>query len=180
MANPEYMHAREIGLRANSIESSACVANGTCCISDVPLTKGDVEIIVEGIRQGQISRDVIYATIDRSRDSKRREKCPFLNSENKCSIYDSRPLICIVWGIGGSPHKFSLEGVQKAEPGRINNSDLIQQACLECHLLTVFNTTSEEANELAQEARLQAEPVLMEGGRKYTTSEFVKRELPFI
>ncbi len=184
MPNLEYMHAREIGLRANAIEPSACVGDGACCTSQVPLTKGDVGIIIEDIRRGRISREVVDATIDRSQDPERSEQCPFLDTENRCSIYESRPLICIIWGVGGPPspmgHIDLGDLVEKTGPDRIRNMDLEQTTCFKCHLMTAFDTTSVEANKLAREASLQTAPVLMKRGRQYTTTEFVKRELPYI
>lgn len=184
MANPEYMHAREIGLRANAIEPSACVGNGACCTSEVPLTKGDVGIIERDIRHGRISREVVNAAIARSQDPERSEQCPFLDFENRCSIYESRPLICIVWGIGGAPspagHIDLGNLVEETGPGRIRNMDLEQATCFQCRLMTAFDTTSVEANELAREASLQTEPVLIKRGREYTTAEFVRKDLPFI
>ncbi len=186
MANPEYIHARELGLQAMSIEPSACVADGAaaCCTSEVPITKGDIGIIVGDIRKGKISREVVDAAIVRSKDPERSEQCPFLDSDNRCSIYESRPLICITWGIGGIPlplaDRIDVKGlVEEAEPGRIRNIDLEQATCFTCHIVTAWDTTSLEANRLAADANKQVIPVIKKG-RDYTTTEFVKRDLPYI
>ncbi|MEX2007849.1 MAG: YkgJ family cysteine cluster protein [Candidatus Levyibacteriota bacterium] len=188
MANPEYMHARELGLRAMSIETSACVGEGACCTSQVPISKGDIGIMVKDIHSGKISREVIDATIERGKDPERSEQCPFLDIDNKCSIYESRPLVCITWGIGGelSPmghvdlSKMIASGeLEETGSGRIRNMDLNQATCLTCRLITAFDTTSIEANNLASEANNQVLPVIKKG-RDYTTTDFVKNELPYI
>ncbi len=188
MANPEYMRARELGLSAMSIEPSACVGDGACCTSQVPITKGDIGIIVKDIKSGKISSEVVDAAIARSKDSEKTEQCPFLDNDNRCSVYESRPLVCITWGIGGLPSsmghvdlsKMISDGVlEETKPGRIRNMDLEQATCLTCHLITAFDTTSTEANDLANKANTQIIPII-KSGRDYTTTDFVKKELPYI
>ena len=191
MANPEYMRAREMALKAMSIEPSACVGDGQCCTFDVPITKGDMGIIAKDIRSGKISREIVNASIERSKDPERNEKCPFLDPDNKCSIYESRPLVCITWGIGGvfSPSETvvvtSLDNMvadgtlEETGPGRIRNIELKQTTCVPCRFLTAFDTTSVEANDLANAANAFLKPI-MKGGRKYSTMDFAKTDLPQI
>lgn len=191
MANPEYIRAREMALEAMSIEPSSCVGDGQCCTSDVPITKGDMGVIVKDIRSGKIPSEVVNASIERSKYPERSGKCPFLDLSNKCSIYESRPLICITWGIGGvfcpsetviidSLDKMVADGtLEETKPGTIRNMELKQATCVACRFLTAFNTTSVKANDLANEANTHIKPIIR-GGRKYSTMDFVKTDLPKI
>lgn len=184
MPNPEYMLAREMALRANEIGPSSCVGNGACCESTTPLVIGDAGLIIRDIRSGKISSETINETISRSQDPKRQTLCPFLNTENRCSIYESRPLTCVVWGIGGLPldgedYARAIRGWERSGiPDTYPNIDLNQLTCLKCRLSTASNSTKIEANELALKASRFAEiRTERRRGGQYTVSQFVKAEL---
>ena len=178
MASPEYTLARQTAFRANEIETSSCVGEGACCESTVPLTRGDLGIIISDIRRGKISSKIINEAISRSQDPQRSGRCPFLNPENRCDIYESRPLTCMVWGIGGDPldPENYADAVRNYKNGGLNrypNLLLEQNTCISCRMQTAFGSTSIEANELALKACRAIVP-LRKKGQDYTILKFVR------
>ena len=69
--------------------------------------------------------------------------------------------------------------LEETGPGRIRNIELKQTTCVPCRFLTAFDTTSVEANDLANAANAFLKPI-MKGGRKYSTMDFAKTDLPQI
>lgn len=184
MANAEYISARNMALRANAIANASSCRKAFCCEASVPLTKGDLGIIVKGIRSGEITDDIVSDAIARSQDPEKNKICPFLTSEERCSIYDHRPLTCILWGIGGDPidNKHYNQAVKESRQGGSNtypNLLLVQSTCLSCRITTHADSTPIEANELASKAR-SALRYKRKGGKEYTIIDFTRKELPSI
>lgn len=186
MANPEYTRTREMALRANTIGPSACVGDGKCCTPDIPLTKGDLAVIVKNVRRSNIPREVVRETIERSNDLNRQDKCAFLDPDNKCSIYPYRPVTCIVWGIGGLPmdkpdyYKAKREWEKSGTPDEYPNVTLEQFTCLGCRFMTAFDATKIEANELAMKAsEANTNTLKKKNGEPYALMDYVKTELPY-
>lgn len=186
MANSEYMRARESALYANSIEPSSCIGDAACCDAEVPVSSGDIGVIIRDIRNGKIARNVIDDAVRRNQDPERNNRCPFLTEGNKCSIYESRPIVCVVWGIGGLPideesyqqsvNEWKVTGESQQYPNML----LEQSTCIGCRIQTCFNSTSVEANEAALRApgMAQATYPIMKKGKPYTLTQFVTTELP--
>lgn len=111
-----------------------------CCRGEIPITQGDLREIRIGVKRGGIAEDAISAAQDRAR--LRREECPFLDDDNRCSIYNHRPLICIATGIGAIPFKPAVNQFLKVlkkmeETGEDKGFPTVfcqSTMCNECHI----------------------------------------------
>lgn len=173
-----------MAFRANQISGASSCREAYCCETDVPLTKDDIGIIVNGIRSGEISSGVIKDAIARSEDPEQNGICPFLTPERRCSIYDHRPLVCVVWGIGGDPldekdYDLAVERYKQGKSDTYPNMLLIQANCIPCRIETHPDSTPIEANELALKAR-KALRYKRKGGEEYAMTDFLREELPLI
>lgn len=79
-----------------------CQNRAECCVSTVPITEGDINVIQKYVLSGEIPAGVVEAAL-RNAANPNRTKCPFLSKDKQCSIYEFRPLACIEFGFGGVP-----------------------------------------------------------------------------
>lgn len=203
----KYMQAREMALAANLVKgASSCVGEGRCCAANVPLSKNDIAIITNDILEGRISHGALDDAIKRSNDPQN-NRCPFLTDNNRCSIYESRPYVCISWGIGGKPvpeysrlvedwvritnskeeidgnyERAAKEWKKDRKPSTVPNLALTQATCLDCRFNTAWEATPIEANEGMIVANLIYREVLRENGEKSKRSItlFARVDLPLI
>ena len=65
----------------------------------------------------------------------KRLRCPLLNEENKCDLYEFRPITCRLYGIplsiGGTGHTCGLSGFQEGKKYPTVNMDIIQKKLYE-------------------------------------------------
>lgn len=102
------MAYQELRLRALKLNEQQAgkhpcsMGNGGCCEPDIAMSNNDALNIRQAALQGRIHLNVISDAKRRVRD-KNRERCAFLGDNNQCTIYEDRPLICILTGAGGKP-----------------------------------------------------------------------------
>lgn len=105
-----YQQLREqaIDINNRSLDINGCISgSGECCKSNVPMTDGDIEAIETAIRERKIPQQII----DHAKESATDEtdtRCPFLSKTNRCLIYSYRPLVCAIWGLGGTPDELNV------------------------------------------------------------------------
>ncbi|MFO7665659.1 MAG: YkgJ family cysteine cluster protein [Desulfobacterales bacterium] len=65
----------------------------------------------------------------------KRLRCPLLNEENKCDLYEFRPITCRLYGIplsiGGTGHTCGISGFQEGKKYPTVNMDIIQKKLYE-------------------------------------------------
>lgn len=97
-----YQELRQRALNLNQQEAGkhpCSKGNGACCEPDIFITNNDARHIRQEVSQGRIPLKIV-------RDAKKRltikdsDRCAFLGSNNQCTIYEARPLICILTGAG--------------------------------------------------------------------------------
>jgi hypothetical protein len=96
----EYAKLRRMAEIDNSLLSDehACRRGcSVCCEAKVPVTSTDAAYVQNAVRRGDIPPEVVLAAKQKA-DTKNRS-CPFL-AEGSCTIYEQRPLICIITGYG--------------------------------------------------------------------------------
>ena len=59
-----------------------------CCVSGITVWRVEFDNIQEYLKTSDV----------KFRPSKKKDKCPFLNEKELCSIYPARPVVCRVWG----------------------------------------------------------------------------------
>lgn len=110
-----YDEAREIALIASSLENqkgTLCTeGNANCCTSDAEVVAKDVNHIFEGFRSGILPIEALEVALYRAATNDSR--CPFLDDDNGCSIYEYRPLICISNDTLKLPTKHRVRNIQK-------------------------------------------------------------------
>lgn len=209
--NPNYLQARDMALSANAVEgASACVGDGACCTAEVPIYTSDMLRITQDIQSGDISRQTVSDAIKRANDPSKAAACPFLTDDNLCSIYDSRPYICVAWGIGGEPmepnlykkmatsweeisefegevpkdyNKAAQDWKENGVSSPVPNLCLEQATCLGCRFNTAWEATPIEANETVRQAnRLWGKEMSKreEGRGRKMIPQFVRNDLPRI
>jgi hypothetical protein len=114
--------------------------NGRCCNErDIPVTPSDERYIAAGIRSGKISAETVFRARKNAKDSSVGH-CPFLGPDKKCTIYEFRPIVCVVTGIGAKPNdpaKLQAENYHMKRTGEDRGfpSDSTQSCmCKPCHL----------------------------------------------
>lgn len=71
-----------------------CVAgNAECCTADAELISQDIDHLFEAFRSGQLPIEILHEAVARGLEENAR--CPFLDDENNCTVYEYRPLICV-------------------------------------------------------------------------------------
>lgn len=78
----------EIKERINNTDNGKCSECGKCCANILMLSNKEITIIKEYIKLhniGPVNRNTIFQFVN---------ICPFLNSYNRCNIYEVRPDIC--------------------------------------------------------------------------------------
>lgn len=125
---PPYEVIRERAKDANEkFPSSFCLkGKARCCIRDVPITPADAQFLYEGFRSGQIPDAVRQGALKNMSDQTRGNRCPFLGEDNQCTIYDHRPLVCIVFGLGGQPRTREI-ALQLEEAMKIQQATGVEQ-----------------------------------------------------
>lgn len=134
-----YQELRERALALNQKEGSKhpCVrGNGACCEPDIQITADDALNIRQSAMKGLIPLNVIQDAKKRVRN-KNRQRCAFLGDDNECSIYEFRPLVCIITGTGGKPR---TEDVRKAvdlfkitgKDTEISCTKVTDASCVDC------------------------------------------------
>lgn len=71
----------------NDFECKQC---GNCCSCILPLSNKEIERIKNYIHKNKINPNTANNILQKEFV----DKCPFLNEQNKCSIYEVRPEIC--------------------------------------------------------------------------------------
>jgi Fe-S-cluster containining protein len=68
-----------------------------------------------------------------------RVRCPCLGIEDRCAIYDARPITCRVYGIptviGGKAHTCGMSGFQEGSPTRRSSSTQFISGCMTYRML---------------------------------------------
>ena len=79
----------------------------------------------QDLKDGKPEEDILTALAEV------RVKCPLLNNENLCDLYDFRPVTCRLYGIptsiGGKGHTCSLSGFKAGEKYPTVNIDILQK-----------------------------------------------------
>ncbi len=127
----EYKNLRSLAEVINlHPEDNPCTkGNGNCCTIYAPVSPDDWEHILEGKKLGEITPEVFESAITNAQNPMR-VSCPFLNRDRQCSIYDRRPLDCMVWGIAGTPDLNSKE-VETASK-KMSTTQVDQRLSLNC------------------------------------------------
>lgn len=73
-----------------------CLACANCCKTTSPIFRDvDIKRISKSLRQKEADFIKIYLRMDEDADYVlQKSPCSFLNTDNKCSIYEIRPLAC--------------------------------------------------------------------------------------
>lgn len=82
------------------VESGDCAGCGLCCSESVGATYTESLNIISFIKKNNImTRKLMDSIVDYYLDVYiKRNKCPFLDEDKKCLIYDVRPLNCRLYG----------------------------------------------------------------------------------
>ena len=92
-----------------------CKQCGKCCSNYLPLTTEEV------IRIKKLAKKENKRLLDKNWYN----YCPFLNEQNKCDIYDNRPLICKYYTCEKfEKHLFDIEEVRELSKGNRQLVDL--------------------------------------------------------
>jgi Fe-S-cluster containining protein len=75
-------------MRQNNTKNNQCSCCGTCCDNILLLTSDEIYQIKHYIKQHNIK------CVNRNTIFNYAGKCPFLNEQNKCNIYEVRPKVC--------------------------------------------------------------------------------------
>lgn len=207
--NPNYLQARDIALAANAVEgANACVGDGECCRDDAPIYPDDIALIEQGLSDGTISRATALNAIARSNDPSQIGRCPFLTDNNRCSIYEKRPYVCVSWGIGGEPIEPGTYKRLASDWQNINESEvevpkdyqaaandwkengnsspvpnlcLRQATCLDYRFQTAWESTPIEANETMRAAnKIWDGTIKAVRNKEKTLLTFARNDLPRI
>lgn len=131
----EYLRLREIAEENNaSLPSNhPCQRGiGRCCLTDVPISSDDKQVIMDGISSGDIPESVRVAAVANAKGSKK--MCPFLNEHKECMVYDQRPLICIATGTLAIPRtQAAIDRMQDPRVGGLLFKDANTSMCRKCH-----------------------------------------------
>lgn len=103
MAN--YIELRREALVINRTEGPKHLCQrgkGECCEPDIVIGEGDASLIQRGFMDGKIPKAILEKAVENALDLSR-DRCPFLGEDNECTIYDRRPIICILTGAGAAP-----------------------------------------------------------------------------
>ena len=90
-----------------------CSKCGQCCSNFIPLTEDEVKRLKKIVRKRKLKphrNHVVNAMYDAT--------CPFLNDENKCRIYEDRPMICKFF-------KCDKKGASLAEAKKLLKADVV-------------------------------------------------------
>lgn len=102
------LRARALNLNQQEAGKHPCSkGNGACCEPDIFLTNNDARHIRQEISQGRIPLKIVRDAKKRL-TVKNRERCAFLGDDNQCTIYEARPLICILTGAGSGDGSVGL------------------------------------------------------------------------
>jgi Fe-S-cluster containining protein len=124
---------------ASATEISCQRGRGKCCDRQVPTTKEDRLRIIKAFKNGDLEDSIRTRALERLKD-KNDKRCPFLDEQNECSIYNERPLICRSFGVAGEvrpgrEHKLIM-ALNMADSVRseqyLGASDTVCMACEEC------------------------------------------------
>lgn len=95
----EYEVEEKLSQIYESIPSGDCVGCGSCCHESVPLTFFELMRVDEYLKENGLSKELAHGVVHYYfNELTRRDSCPFLNDDNRCRIYDVRPLTCRVYG----------------------------------------------------------------------------------
>lgn len=167
--------AKALKFNAEAQQYSFCKSiNGGCCVRNVPLIREDKELIKDAVQKKEIPRETMRRAQRRARDKELNE-CVFLGEQGECTIYSSRPVVCINHGNGGIPkdeqRRMQILG---GSSGEISVKDIAPFSCADC----ISNTDQEGAvpEEIARKGMI----IKYELNRRPTTSieDFLTKELP--
>lgn len=132
---------RQAAFKANEKMPTHCHGcRGKCCTREVEITRDDADLIMSGVRSGEINQQTTRTALD-SADIKDSNRCPFLAGEDKCAIYDFRPIICVIYSAGGlfnsgAARRFYREKYKSdraaGKETYVNRKDLVTLTCEGC------------------------------------------------
>lgn len=97
----EIMLREELLKIYSAVPEGDCSGCGRCCHESVGASFAEAEVIYQDIKSmpAEKRNQIIERILDYYFDVYQiRMKCPFLSPENRCEIYDSRPLNCRIYG----------------------------------------------------------------------------------
>lgn len=139
-----YIELRREALEINRTEGlkHPCQkGKGECCEPDIVITEGDASLIQRGAMDGKIPQSVLGKAIERATDL-RRDRCPFLGEENECTIYDLRPIICVLTGAGAAPFPLGSRVTEDVPANQVSDP-----SCVTC-----FNSLQESGFKYSKDA----------------------------
>jgi Fe-S-cluster containining protein len=126
-------------LQGGALPSPCIKGKADCCDRSVGLTREDAALLLRALAHGKISAEVRDKAA-RNLADKASDRCPFLDENRACLIYEHRPLICLAWGVGGrpkpeaTPKLIQLKQVQQATgvEQSVSADDLVAYVCPSC------------------------------------------------
>jgi Fe-S-cluster containining protein len=178
--NESYIKLRNEVLELNATYSDYCLCRGiegSCCKPDIKMLPEDQEIIVEAIRRGDIPAETIHRAVERARKPGL-DRCAFLGDDNRCTIYEHRPVLCIQHGNGGLPKSKPVAMKAMRSPGNktIAISEIEQFSCNAC----AEHVTGKQRLPLAMVGKSVAILVTIQQGEQHygmpRMNDFLKRQ----
>lgn len=134
-----YQELRQRALNLNQQEAwkhPCSEGNGACCEPNIFITNNDALHIRQAVSQRRIPLNVVQDAKRRLR-IKDRQRCAFLGEDNLCTIYEDRPLICILAGAGARTRRANtIKAVEKfkttGEDTAIPCQDASNSSCEDC------------------------------------------------
>lgn len=134
----EYQNLRNISETINKTSTNKLCkkGKGLCCTIYAPVIPEDGNLILDSIQKGTIDNNTVVRAIKNAQNPMR-VSCPWLEN-GECSIYDQRPLTCMIWGVAGRP-KMDDKRVREAVI-KLNTTRQDQQISASC--ITAFSCES--------------------------------------
>lgn len=98
---------REVPKTLNCTVNGQCSGCGECCSDLLPLTKKDIKRLNHYIKKQKIGL--------RPKENDDDISCPFLNENNRCNVYEARPMICRVFSCS-APLFSVIASIDKRKP----------------------------------------------------------------
>lgn len=96
----KHVHKNNLSDIYKKVEEGICNSCGNCCSESVGASYAESLNIISYMKEQNImTRNLMDSLVDYYLDIYiKRHKCPFLNKDNKCLIYEVRPLNCRIYG----------------------------------------------------------------------------------
>lgn len=167
--------AEEINKKTPDVYPCKKCGTGECCkYPNLKITSFDMKSLIMADSEGRLAAAKVLA--ERSLRQKERVYCPFLNQkDHRCSIYQYRPLICMIYGYERSTNHNFVPELQ-------NSKGVYDRQVLMCRGVAMTLIKAGLSIDIATKDKINTLMEYLEGiearSGKISIAKFISRVLP--